>query len=242
MSNNIIKFYPFNDQTPDFSPEPKPAARFVPEWYKAQPGSVNDEAMLPHGFATSTIKRCMPIFDAMTAGYILGAPCDIYLDATDPNQLSWSIPIQLKHLQQDLFSFHSAEQYSNYPIDPDMYHKQLLRIMPTWAAKTPEGYSTLYMNPFHADNSPLWAFSGIVDTDTFITDGHLSFLVRKDFKGVIKQGTPLAQLIPFKREGWEMELATPDESKTEFTKQRHKLRSTFLNGYKNKFRSKKEYK
>lgn len=242
MENNIIKFYPFNEMTEEFAPKPKPAAKFVPEWYREQPGSVNDEWGMSQGFATSTVKRCMPIFDAMTAGYILGAPCDIYLDATDPEKLTWNIPSQLHSIQHELFSFHSPEQYSHYPIDPSMYHKQLLRIMPTWAVTTSKGYSSLFMNPHHTDNSPLWAFSGIVDTDTFVTDGHLSFLVRKDFKGMIKQGTPLVQIVPFKRESWNMELATPKESRALFNKQRHILRSTFMNGYKNKFRSKKEYK
>jgi hypothetical protein len=240
--SNLIKFYPFNHATKTFVPEPKPAVKYVPEWYKVQPGSIRDEETIPMGFATSTIKRCMPIFDAMTAGYILGVPCDIFLDATDPNQLKWSIPSQLHEWQNDVFSYHSPEQYANYPIDPELYHKQLLRIMPMWAIRTPKGYSTLIMNPHHADNSPLWAFSAIVDTDTFATDGHMSFLVKKGFKGVIKQGTPMLQLVPFQRESWEMELETPEEAREMFDNQRLWLRSTFLNGYKNKFRSKKEYK
>jgi hypothetical protein len=237
-----IKFYPFNDATLEFAPAPKPGIRFVPDWYKAQPGSKNDEASIPQGFATSTVKRCMPIFDAMTAGYILGAPCDIYLDATDPEKLSWSLPIHIKKYEHDLFSFHSPEQYENYPINPDEYHKQLLRVMPTYAVGTEEGYSTFFMNPHHTDDSPLWAFSALVDTDKFISDGHLSFLVKKNFKGVIKQGTPLVQVFPVKREEWSMSIATAAESRKEFNTQRNVLRSTFLNGYKNKFRSKKEYK
>jgi hypothetical protein len=66
-------------------------------------------------------------------------------------------------------------------------------------------------------------------------------LVEKNFKGVIKQGTPFVQVIPFKREPWNMELIEPIEASKEFTRQRINLRSTFVNGYKNKFRSKKEY-
>jgi hypothetical protein len=184
----------------------------------------------------------MPIFDIFTAGYMLVAPCDIYLDATSPEKLEWSIPSGLKQYQSDLFSFHSPEQYENYPVDPDKYHKQLLRIMPTWCVGTEDGYSTLFINPQHIYASPLWAFSAIVDTDKFVTDGHLSFLVEKNFKGVIKQGTPLVQIIPFKREAWESEIMVPEVSTTLFAQQRFQLRSVFTNGYKLKFRSKKEYK
>ena len=241
-ADNLITFYPFNEATDIFVPKPKAAYKYVPEWYKGQPGSIRDEETIPHGFATSTIKRCMPIFDAMTAGYILSVPCDVYLDATDPEQLKWSIPSQLHEWQNDVFSYHSPEQYSHYPVDHDLYHKQLLRIMPMYAIGTPSGYSSLITNPYHADNSPLWAFTGVVDTDTFITDGHMSFLVKKGFKGVIKQGTPMLQVIPFRRESWSMEVTDAKQSKSRFDKQRLWLRSTFLNGYKNKFRSKKEYK
>jgi hypothetical protein len=82
----------------------------------------------------------------------------------------------------------------------------------------------------------------LVDTDGFGTDGHFSFWVEKGFKGTIPQGTPIAQLIPFRRESWEMELETYEETKKDILPQRFNLRSTFSNGYKNKFRSRKEYK
>lgn len=237
-----IRFYPFNDFSVEFAPPPKPASRYIPEWYKVQPGSKDDEWGIPQGFATSTVKRCMPVFDIISAGYMLTAPCDIFLDATDPEKLSWSVPLDIKKWEKDIFSFHSPEQYENYPINPEEYHKQLFRIMPLYAVGTDPGYSTLFMNPHHTDNSPLWAFSALVDTDKFITDGHLSFLVKKNFKGVIKQGTPLVQLFPVKRESWEMSVETPETSKKAFRKQRHELRSVFTGGYKMKFRSKKEYK
>lgn len=238
-----IKFYPFSELSQEFCPKPKPAAKFIPEWYKIQPGSKGDEQMIPQsGMAASTIKRCMPIFDAMTAGYILSAPCDIHLDATNPERLEWQVPAQLQSFKADLFATHAPEQYENYPIDPSMYHKQLFRILPTWSVGTEEGYSVLFTNPYHSDNSPLWVFTGLIDTDGFVSDGHISFLVRKDFKGIIKQGTPLVQLIPFKREEWTAEFVDPEAARKVTDNQRFNLRSTFLNGYKNKFRSKKEYK
>ena len=238
-----IRFYPFSTSTEAFVPKPMPAARVVPQWYKQQPGNKGDEEMIAQaGIAASTIKRCMPIFDAMTAGYMIVAPCDIHLDATDPEKLSWQIPIQLQSLKADLFATHAPEQYENYPIDPEKYHKQLLRILPTWSVGTDEGYSVLFTNPYHTDDSPLWAFTGLIDTDRFVSEGHVSFLVKKGFKGVIKQGTPLYQLIPFKREEWEAEYVDVDTSRKVTENQRFNLRSTFLNGYKNKFRSKKEYK
>lgn len=239
---NKIKFYPFNASTAEFAPVPIPASKMLPEWYKKQPGVVKSDLAIQNGVVNSTVKKCMPVFDLLSSGYIIVAPCDIHLDATDPEKLSYSIPITMKQFQSDMFASHAPEQYDNYPIDTSRYHKTLLRIMPFWSVSTDSGYSTLFAQPFHREDTQLFAMSAIVDTDTFISEGHLSFLVKKDFKGVIKQGTPLVQLIPFKRNDWESEVVSVEESSSKLFSQRLKLRSTFMNGYKEKFRAKKDYK
>jgi hypothetical protein len=236
-----ISFYPFSEKTEKFAPPPFPASKAVPDWYKAQPGTINEAEAIKVGTSTGTIKRCMPIFDVMTAGYIIPFPCDIYIDATNPDKIEFSIPMALKGFSADLTATHAPEQYSHYPIDKDIYHKDVFRIMPFWAVKTDPGYSTLFLNPFHKDKLPFRAFEGMIDTDKFITDGHISMLVEKNFKGVIKQGTPFVQVIPIRREDWQMELIESSQATKDFMRQRIDLRSTFVNGYKNKFRSKKEY-
>jgi hypothetical protein len=239
---NKFKILPFGERTPDFTPEPRPASRFMPEWYRKQPGEVRPGEMIKQGVIGSTVKRCMPIFDMMSAGYIFSAPCDIYVNSTNPDKLEYSLPMAMKQFQSDIFATHSPEQYSEYPIDLSINHKDLLRILPFWAIKLPPGYSLMAINPSHRDDSPLWAFGGIIDADKFIVDGHFSFLVRKGFDGIIKQGTPLVQIIPFKREDWETEIVPLEEAQKMLNAQRYNLRSVFQNGYKIKFRSKKEYK
>lgn len=239
---NNIRFYPFNESSSNFTPKPVPMSKFVPDWYKKQPGSVNEEFAFANGSGGATIKKCMPIFDMMTVGYVLGFPCDIFIDATDPNQLKWSVPLPMRQVAPDMISHHSFEQYSNYPIDTNIYHKQLFRILPYWSVGTPKGYSSIFIHPMHQDPLPFWSFGGFVDTDGFISDGHFSMLIKKDFKGVIKQGTPFIQIIPIKRESWELELVDLEESNKTLQKQRLDVRSNFVHAYKNKFRSKKEFR
>lgn len=242
-NQQIIKFYPLSEKIVEFSPEPKPASGAMPQWYRQQPGAIdNGESMAQFGQPTSTVKKCLPIFDVITAGYILVAPVDIYVDATNPDKLTYQIPAAMTQFKADIFASHDRQQYGQMPIDPNLYHRDLLRIMPFWIASTPPGYSTLFLNPLHRDPSPLSALPGLIDTDGYPSDGHLSFMVQKDFKGVIKQGTPLVQVIPFKREDWKMETVDAKESESFLKKHRMKLRSTFSNGYKNKFRSPKEFK
>jgi hypothetical protein len=241
-STNNIYFYPFNERTAMFAPKPIPASKALPEWYKSQPATLNEEEFIAKGMSSSTIKRCMPIFDYITAGYVISIPCDIYIDATNPDKIEWSVPLPMKTFANDMISTHAPEQYSHYPTDRGKYHKQLFRIMPFWSVKTDPGYSTLFMHPTHKDPVPFLAIGGLIDTDQFISDGHLSMFIEKDFKGVIKQGTPFVQVIPIKRENWQMNILEPVEANKEVMAQRLNLRSTFVAGYKNKMRSKKEFK
>lgn len=240
---SIIKFYPFSEGTKSFAPVPQPASKMLPEWYKRQPASIGDDKdFMPKGGVNSTIKRCMPVFDLLTAGYIITFPMDLYIDATNPNKIEWSVPSPLKNFGSDMVATHTAEQVSQYPIDKDSFHKDVFRILPFWSVGTDKGYSTLFTHPYHRDDMPFQAFSAIVDTDGFISDGHLSMFIKKDFKGLIKQGTPLVQVIPFKREEWQMEIVDPEESNPILKAQRLAIRSAFRFGYKDKFRSRKEYR
>jgi hypothetical protein len=236
----IIKFYPYDEETNVFAPRPVLASKALPEWYKKTPSVINNGG-IAFGQIGTTVKKCMPIFDLLTAGYLITAPCDIYLDATNPEKLHWSIPQGLISHQGDMFAVHAKEQYDKMPANSALHHKDLLRIFPFWAVGTPKGYSTIFLQPPYLDKSPLTALQAIVDTDSFITDGHLSFWVEKDFKGIIKQGTPLVQVIPFKREHWGSLVESVKKSKKVFESQRLRLRSMFSNAYKTIFRSRKEY-
>jgi hypothetical protein len=241
---NKIKFYPFNEKTAMFAPPPEPSLKFIPDWYKKQPAFIGNENkdFIAKGGSSGTIKRCMPIFDLMTAGYIITFPMDVYINAKNPEKLEWSVPQDLRSLGNDMIATHTKEQIQEYPVNLQKYHKQIFRILPFWSIKTSPGYSTLFTHPFHRDPVPFQMFSALVDTDMFMSDGHLSMYIEKDFDGIIKQGTPLIQAIPFKRESWESFIVDAEESKHETEKQRLSIRSSFKHSYKEKFRQKKEYK
>ena len=240
---SIIKFYPFSEETRSVFPEPTPSSKNIPEWYKRQPAyGVPEEGQMKVGSSASTVKRCMPVFDGITSGYTIYIPCDIFIDATNPDKLTWSVPLVASQMKRDLVSSHSPEQVSEYPLETDKYHKELFRILPFWAVGTAKGYSCLFMQPFHRDPVPFRVFGGIIDTDAFIADGHYSLQIEKGFKGVIERGTPLVQVIPFKREEWKMEIVDAQESNKILSMQRVKIRTKFKNYYRNYLRVPKEYK
>ena len=47
--------------------------------------------------------------------------------------------------------------------------------------------------------------AGIIDLDEGMYNGNIPFFINGNFTGVIDQGTPIAQIIPFKREDWKIE-------------------------------------
>jgi hypothetical protein len=241
--NNTIKvkFLQSYPHLVDAFPTPEPATKNVPEWYRKQPNIAGEDPNTPqNGSLRLTVKKCQAFFDAMAAGYTLKVPVDIFIDTTD-GKFDIQLPGEMQRFRAELIAHHSTEQISQMPFDKGIYCDTVLRIHPTWMVSTSKGYSTLFMNPMHQAPTPLSTVEAIIDTDKFWSDGHLSFLVHRNFKGIIKQGTPLVQVIPFKRDEYEMELVKDfDPEKTNL--QRRIVRSTFQNGYRMKFWQKKVFK
>ena len=233
-----IEFMEAHGELVGVAPKPEPAIDMIPEWWRNQPSFMNDGSIVNGNYQT-TIKKCQAIFDSISSGYIIKCPIDIQIDTTNGG-VQTQIPAPLQPWNQHFISAHPRSQMSNFPIDNDLYVDTFLRIHPVWVFKTSPGYSALIMPLAMREPLPVMAVTAVVDSDKFISDGHISFFVKKGFKGVIKQGTPLFQVIPFKREEW-------THSFTEFNndiieKQRKVVRSTFMNGYKLKYWTKKVFK
>ena len=213
--------------------EPKPASKSIPDWYKNLESYLNGKKQ-PSGSGTSaaTAKRCMPIFDAITAGYIIVSPADVFVSQRDGQAyFEWS--------NFGLIQFHPKEQAPEHP------HRGGAEVFPKWtnhwAIKTPKGYSTMFIPPMHRE-SVFSILPGVVDTDTYTAPVNFPFVLNDPkFEGLIPAGTPIAQVIPFKRESWEMKLG----GQAEFIEQQQvtgRLQTRFFDRYKSMFRQPKEYK
>jgi len=212
--------------------QPQPASKLVPDWYKNTISYIGKEKK-PSGVGgtDATIKRCMPVFDAITAGYIISSPADVYVSIKDGGQwFEWS--------SLGLIAFHPIEQAPEHPNrKPFPYPKW----NNPWSITTPKGYSTLFVQPFHRD-SVFTILPGIVDTDQYTAPINFPFVINDPaFEGLILKGTPIAQVIPFKRESWNMQLGSKKEIEAQ-AKVSKKLESKFFDRYKSMFWSKKEYK
>ena len=222
---------------------PKPASASVPDWYKELESYMGGEKK-PNGegMTNGTIKRCMPVFDAITGGYILYTYSDVFISQKpDPLNENKTLP-WYEWPSFGPLGFHPIAQAPTHPnrsalSDSSSYPKW----MNPWAITTPKGYSVLFTQPMHR-YSPFTILDGVVDTDTYTAPVNFPFVLNDwEFKGLIPAGTPMAQIIPFKRETWKMELGKQEDFVAQ-QKVTTNLRTSFFDSYKNKFRQQKEYK
>jgi hypothetical protein len=207
---------------------PVPASQNIPEWYQDTEPYVNkDKDFL-------TIKRCIPVLDAISTGYLILLPCDILVQRNN------GIPKLTVYGDADPrfepYS-HSIEQASNYP-NSKIY--PFLKWMNPWGIETHNGYSSVFITPMHRD-LPFRILEGVVDTDKFIEPVNFPFLLDDKFIGIIKAGTPIAQVVPFKRESFTMVFG--DSIDIELMKSNSNKMLGYKNsGYKKLFWKKKDYK
>jgi len=206
---------------------PKPAANFIPEWYK------NLETRIPiekKPSSLATVKKCIPVFDAMTSGYIIVSPCDVYVSVED-GEIVYKNPL-------NIIEFHPMKQAHNHPVANGNPFPKWIN---PWAIKTPKGYSTLFIAPMHNPNPWFEIMPGIVDTDTYTASVNFPFVLKNVTKEVlIPAGTPIAQLIPIKRSSWISQIIK--EIPTKENPVISYLTSQFFDRYKRMFWSRKEYK
>jgi hypothetical protein len=212
--------------------QPQPASKFIPDWYKNMESYIGeDKKPGGNGETKATIKRCMPVFDAITAGYIILSPADVYVSIKDGEQyFEWS--------SLGLVQFHPIEQA---PTHPNKNRHAYPKWINYWAIKTPKGYSTMFVQPMHRE-SVFTILPGIVDTDEYYSPVNFPMVINDpEFEGLIPKGTPIAQVIPFKRDSWSMKFGSEKEIK-EQSNTTKKLKTKFFDGYKTMFRQSKEYK
>lgn len=216
-------------------PKPKPASEYIPQWYKDAKSYLDasgKKAPTVDGTPYATVKKCVPLWDMMTAGYIIETPYDIYVRQTATGPFfQWG--------EMQAIAFQSMEQTQNHPSFRDINYA--VRIVHPWSIKTPKGWSILIMKPTHRESTPISILSGIVDSDTFPIPFNI-FLKLNDpnFEGMIEAGTPLAQIIPFKRENWTSDLGRQKELE-EYRFAWRKFNTVFFDRYKRFWWNRKSY-
>jgi hypothetical protein len=236
MKNKTVTFVPYLKEYENIFDPPIAAKKMLPEWFKKQERysggvkRIQDE----NGLFNSTIKACSPVFDMITAGYVVTTPADIIVSKKEGKtfpSFTWGIQ-GFKCIES-----HPISQYDEYKI-PDEYFPVGFKFNNPWTIVTPKGYSSLILTPTFRDDLPFFSLPALVDTDKHPSPILFPFFIRKDFEGIIPMGTPIVQIIPFKRDSWSTKTEKFDQSLYESWKRSERLSES---RYKTFFRSKKTW-
>lgn len=219
----------------ELSDPPYPAIESLPDWYKKMSPYIGGEKDFSGGGPNLTVKKCVPVLDSLSAGYIIPLWTDvaIYRQREGITFTPSNTRAGIKAVEG-----HPKEQIPGYPV-PHGYESSVHKWINPWRIKTKKGYSCMFINPTHRE-LPFRILEGVVDTDTFPLSINFPFFLEEGFEGVIPCGTPIAQVIPFKRETYKSDVVSLDSEK--YFKLHNFHDNIFMNRYKLKWWSRKIYK
>jgi hypothetical protein len=208
----------------------------MPEWFKKiEKFSGGKLSVSP---STITVKSCAPFMDAFLTGYYIPLPVDLLVEQTQYGpKISWSW-FDLDYTETDFVIERDPGMIPTLPIpkgfSPNHFSWSTKQIL-----KVENGYSLLITHPLNRDDLPFRTMSGVVDANYPMSGGKLPFLIQEGFEGIIKAGTPIAQIIPIKSEPWKLERNTKLLSEAKLA--RSESLKTIIGWYKNKYWNRKEY-
>jgi len=171
--------------------EPVAARAVQPAWFKRLPGLDRE-----HLSATNnglTVKRCVPFLDALSIGWLLPLAATVRLEISDEGRhvtAGWEF-------DREMVSGHGAHQAAGNPYEP----RPLMKFHNPWTVRTPDGWSCLFVPPLNRPSELFEVLSGVVDTDVYTAPVNFPFVaLAGDGVHTIAKGTPLVQVIPFRRE------------------------------------------
>lgn len=227
-----IDFTTFNEKTlRDF--KPVLAKSLMPDWWKKM-----KVFQSVRGNRTQTIRACPAMHDWTKSGWLLCSNRDMeVLVGSDRDSLSnENFATRDPNSGQSYASpTHPSDQFDNafdYLPDGEFGHvKDAFKMRNPWNIITPPGYSCYYLDPFLFQNKYFATWQGIIDTDEFNVNqdnSQIIFYPRVNESFTIPKGTPLCQIIPFKREKWVATYQLKDskywhENRSKYTSNHDKL-------------------
>jgi hypothetical protein len=225
----------------DFFKPPTPAKLSIPNWYKKSSRMIEGETkaglnpLRPYTTNT-TMKACIPFFDALSCGYIWELPIDLEIRKIDN-----TVTIRWRD-NNTYVDVHTPQEMQKIPSPMQSTNGTVFKWLFPFHIKTPKNYSVLFTHPLNRHDLPFRTFSGIVDTDKYPLDVQFPFQVLTDtFEDltILDAGTPIIQFMPILRENWEHEVKTYNEKDT--NKRSFDFFSKIEKAYQNRYWSKKTY-
>lgn len=176
-------------------PEPERAIRFAPDWFKRLPREMGIPDAL--GMPGMTAKACLPMTDAFNTGFIVPLPFDVMFSIPEDR-------VSIRIGCEQGLPFQPVEQHHPAQIgapEPPFEQTMPLKFINPWRVVVPDGYSVLFTHPLSRLDLPFTCFSAVVDADRFATTVNFPFALTGPVgEHYLPAGTPIAQLIPIRRD------------------------------------------
>lgn len=191
---SVMEFYCHPDMH-GIIPEPVPAFKFMPDWYKKVVPQIEGDRDA-FGEHLLTVKKCMPVLDAMSLGYVIPMQCDVhFLTNHDRSMINVTNPPNMRGVE-----FHDIKQLGGKTAPG--YPAPAVKFINYWVIKTKPGWSTMVLpliNQFD-ENALFTCMSGLVDTDRYPKEINFPAIWHApNYDGSVVAGTPLVVVFPIKR-------------------------------------------
>tara|TARA_B100000963_G_scaffold361703_1_gene398811 strand:- start:711 stop:1421 length:711 start_codon:yes stop_codon:yes gene_type:complete len=233
---NILKFHLVQDFPEQLVLPPLASKKLIPDWFKKIPSKNEDDW---------TVKKCVPFIDAMGVGYTILSHMDIYIYQMKDGNVRIYCPDEKHQAHCKRWPPIETHPQRQFPGSP-MSGYTIIKYMSPWIIETPPEYSTLFLPPINRLEIPIIPLVGLVDTDTYFNNVNIPFIHTAmqpdEQKHIIPAGTPICQVIPFKRDEWKSEYTWLNKGSLDKQKEeREKITSERVDWYKKNSHQKKKY-
>ena len=182
------------------------AKKVVPDWWKTMKVQENIR-----GNKTQTIRSCPAMDDWLKTGWLICAKRDMEVTVSEHGNHAVTDKTNRDH--SPTHPAGQAGHHFTYLSKEDSPTMGAFKMKAPWNIITPPGYSCLYLDPFLFQNKYFATWQGMIDTDAFnvnMDNSQIIFYPKTNKNFTIKEGTPLVQIIPYRRENWKASYITYD--------------------------------
>lgn len=213
----------------------QPAKNFLPPAFKDMATHVFKN---PHPIdSQKTVKACPGIIDYCSAGFVIPAWCDVEMMPSPDGQ---HVNVRYSHRKYKQ-GFHTPDALQGF-MQQKFGVRMAVKLDNPWQMWAAEGYSLMYLPMYYYDDTRNWeAIPGWIDHDLGAVSSPLNILLKEPKYTMIRQGEPIVQVVPIKRE--EITAYTGDISKSTIARYNgiSFLRDMTFNGWMKFVRAKKSY-
>lgn len=188
----ILKYFPVFESMENFGP----AKMHVPKWYKTTPISFGEKMSFEN--PQFTFKACTPFLESFTLGYIVTLSGDMLWEFDSESEMKYRVTWRQSNV--NMMTTRSTKVVGDMP-----WPNEFEQIAFSWdlnlCLDIPKSHSVLLTHPLNRHDLPFVTMSAVIDGFN-LANGSVPFFLKKGFQGLLPAGTPIAQVIPFKRENW----------------------------------------